>query len=89
MNTKFRSECSDRESGPTFLDFPLFQGIFQWNEPAKRFSFTAEPKFSEILTKWRAPCTDLWLWCGGESNGSCSSHVLELCNGCGTDGAFK
>ena len=48
----------------------------------KTFSFTAEPKFSEILTKWRAPCTDLWLWCGDESDGSGGSHVLELCNGC-------
>ena len=27
-NTKFRSENSNRDNGPTFLDFPLFQGIF-------------------------------------------------------------
>ena len=33
------------ENGPTFIDFPFFQGIFQWEEPKKRFPFTAEPKF--------------------------------------------
>ena len=27
---------SNRENGPTFLDFPLFLGIFQWDEPTKR-----------------------------------------------------
>ena len=37
------------------LDFPLFLGIFQWDEQKKRFPFTAEPKFPEILTKWKAP----------------------------------
>ena len=43
------------EKRPTFLDFPLFPGVsFQWDEPTKRFPFTAEPKFSEILTKWKA-----------------------------------
>ena len=43
------------ENGPTFLDFPLFPGVsFQWDEPTKRFPFTAEPKFPEILTKWKA-----------------------------------
>ena len=46
---------SDRENGATFLDFPLFLGIFQWDEPTKRASFTAGPKISEILTKWKAP----------------------------------
>ena len=43
---------SSRENGPTFLDFPLFLGIFQWDEPTKRVPFTTEP---EILTKWKAP----------------------------------
>lgn len=33
-------------------------------------------------------CTDFWWWCGGESDGSCRSHVLEGGNGCGTNGAF-
>ena len=45
---------SNRENGPTFLDFPLFLGIFQWDEPTKRVPFTAEPEISEILTKWKA-----------------------------------
>ena len=42
------------ENGPTFLDFQLFLGIFQWDEPKKRFPLTAEPKFPEIFTKWKA-----------------------------------
>ena len=46
---------SNREDGPTFLDFPLFLGIFQWDEPTKRVPFTAEPEIPEILTKWKAP----------------------------------
>ena len=46
---------SNRESGPTFLDFPLFLGIFQWDEPMKRVPFTAEPEIPEILSKWKAP----------------------------------
>ena len=46
---------SNRENGTTFLDFPLFLGIFQWNEPTKRVPFAAEPEILEILTKWNAP----------------------------------
>ena len=46
---------SSRENGTTFLDFPLFLGIFQWDEPTKRVPFTAEPEIPEILTKWKAP----------------------------------
>ena len=46
---------SNRENGTTFLDFPLFLGIFQWNEPTKRVPFAAEPEILEILTKWKAP----------------------------------
>ena len=46
---------SNRENGTTFLDFPLFLGIFQWDEPTKRVLFTAEPEIPEILTKWKAP----------------------------------
>ena len=46
---------SNRENGTTFLDFPLFLGIFQWDEPTKRVPFTAEPELPEILTKWKAP----------------------------------
>ena len=46
---------SNRENGPTFLDFPLFLGIFQWDEPTKRVPFTAKPEIPEILTKWKAP----------------------------------
>ena len=47
---------SNRENGTTFLDFPLFLGIFQWDEPTKRVPFTAEPEIPEISTKWKAPC---------------------------------
>ena len=46
---------SNREIGTTFLDFPLFLGIFQWDEPTKRVPFTVEPEIPEILTKWKAP----------------------------------
>ena len=46
---------SNRENGTTFLDFPLFLGIFQWDAPTKRVPFTAEPEIPEILTKWKAP----------------------------------
>ena len=46
---------SNRENGTTFLDFPLFLGIFQWDEPTKRVRFTAEPEIPEFLTKWKAP----------------------------------
>ena len=47
---------SNRENGPTFLDFPLFLGIFQWDEPIKRVPFTAEPEiqgFLWVICKWR------------------------------------
>ena len=50
---------SNRENGPTFLDFPLFQGIFQWDEPKKRVPFTAESEIPEILTKWKAPLVSI------------------------------
>ena len=46
---------SNRGNGTTFLDFPLFLGIFQWDEPTKRVPFTAEPEIPEILTKWKEP----------------------------------
>ena len=46
---------SNRENGPTCLDFPLFLGIFQWDEPTKRVALTAEPEIPEILAKWKAP----------------------------------
>ena len=52
---------SNRENGTTFLDFPIFLGIFQWDEPTKRVPFTAEPEILEILTKWKAPLeTTYW-----------------------------
>ena len=46
---------SNQENGPTFLRFPLFLGIFQWDKPTKCVPFTAEPEIPEILTKWKAP----------------------------------
>ena len=46
---------SNRENGTTFLDFPIFLEIFQWDEQTKRVPFTAEPKIPEILTKWKGP----------------------------------
>ena len=46
---------SNRENGTTVLDFPLFLGIFRWDEPTKGVPFPAEPEIPEILTKWKAP----------------------------------
>ena len=51
---------STRENGTTFLDFPLFLGIFQRDEPAKRVPFTAEPEIPEILSKWKAPYSSIF-----------------------------
>ena len=53
---------SNRENGTTFLDFPLFLGIFLWDEPTKRVPFTAEPEIPEILTKWKAPNISQQCW---------------------------
>ena len=44
-NMKFRSKSSNRENGPTFLDFPLFPGIFQWDEQTKCFHFLLNQNF--------------------------------------------
>ena len=52
---------SNRENGTTFSDFPLFLGIFQWDEPTKRVPFTAEPEIPEILTKWKAPMISVFV----------------------------
>ena len=38
----------NQENGATFLDFPLFLGIFQWEETMKCVPFTAELEISEI-----------------------------------------
>ena len=60
---------SNRENGTTFLDFPLFLGIFQWDEPTKRVPFTAEPEIPEILTKWKAPHISL-VWGSAQARAS-------------------
>ena len=54
MEHKIPFGNSNWENGPTFLDFPLFLGIFRWDEPTKRVPFTAEPEIPEILSKWKA-----------------------------------
>ena len=59
MEHDFPFGNSNRENEPTFLDFPLFLGIFKWDEPTKRVPFTAEPEIPEILTKWKAPIVTL------------------------------
>ena len=45
------------ENGPTFLDFPLFLGIFQWDELTKHVPVTAQTEIPEMLTKWKLPIT--------------------------------
>ena len=52
---------SNRENGTTFLDFPLFLGIFQWDEPTKRVAFTAEPEIPEILTEMESALNLLYI----------------------------
>ena len=42
-----------------FLDFPLFLGIFQWDEHTKRVPFTAEPEIPEILTNGKRSVSSL------------------------------
>ena len=64
MEHDFPFRNSNRENGTTFLDFPLFLGIFQWEEPTKRVPFTAEPEIPEILSKWKAPLVFLSLIIG-------------------------
>ena len=61
-NTTFRSEIPTGKTGPPFR-FPLFLGIFQWDEPTKRVPFTAEPEIPEILTKWKAPSVSRFVAC--------------------------
>ena len=53
---------SNRENGPAFLDFPLFLGIFQWDEPTKRVPFTTQLEIPEMLTKWKVPITIYINW---------------------------
>ena len=50
---------SNRENGPTFLDFALFLGIFQWEEPTKRVPFTAEPEIPKFWLNGKRPRTPL------------------------------
>ena len=40
----------NRENGTTFIDFPPFLGIFQWDEPTKRVPFTAEPEAVRLMS---------------------------------------
>ena len=57
------------------FDFPLFLGIFQWDEPTKRVPFAAEPEIPEILTKWKAPKSSKK--CGKK----CNVTVKVYCHG--------
>ena len=67
---------SNRENGPTFSDFPLFLGIFQWDEPTKRISFTAEPKIPEILTKGKAPTLSSHFFLYFVFGGACVTNLV-------------
>ena len=68
---------SNLENGTTFLDFPLFLGIFQWDEPTKRVPFTAEPAIPEILPKWKAPVITKFSRMGIISYPWCSAGALR------------
>ena len=66
---------SNRQNGPTFLDFPFFLGIFQWDEPTKCVPFTAEPEIPEFLTKWKALRIS---WIGQQIRRSVLTVLLSL-----------
>ena len=78
---------SNRENGTTFLDFPLFLEIFQWDEPTKRVPFTAEPEIPEILTKRKAPLDPHSLPNQGWENGAFLPFA-RLHPWCGGDGGL-
>ena len=65
---------SNRENGTTFLDFPLFLGIFQWDEPTKRVPFTAELEIPEIWLNGKRPKPPLRLL---SSPPFASTHSLQ------------
>ena len=46
---------SNRENGTTFLDFPLFLGIFQWDEPTKRVHLPPSRKFRKFWLNGKRP----------------------------------
>ena len=73
---------SNRENGTTFLDFPLFLGIFQWDEPTKRVPFTAEPEILCLVWYFKGfqgifPCSfeHLAVAYSGKDVFTSSSHV--------------
>ena len=45
-----------------FRFFPLFLGIFQWDEPTKHVPVTAQLEIPEMLTKWKVPITICINW---------------------------
>ena len=57
MEHKILFANCNRENGPTFLVFPLFLGIFQWDELTKHVPVTAQLEILEMLTKWKVPIT--------------------------------
>ena len=46
---------SHRENRPTFLDFPLFLGIFQWDEPTNVFHLPPNRKFRKFWLNGKRP----------------------------------
>ena len=55
MEQKFPVGSFHRENGTTFSEIPLFQEIFQWDEPKSRVPFTSQPEFPEFFGKWKTP----------------------------------
>ena len=62
MEHKILFANCNRENRPTFLDFPPFLGIFQWDELTKHVPVTAQPEIPEMLTKWKVPITICINW---------------------------
>ena len=46
MEQEIPFETFQPENRPTFIDFPLFQGIFQWEEPDETFSIYCRSEIS-------------------------------------------
>ena len=55
ISTDIWVDITHSKQDPTFLEVPLFPGIFQWGEPKNHFPFSTQPKFPESLPKWKAP----------------------------------
>ena len=72
--------CSDRsrwENSSTFLDFPLFPRIYQWNKLRKHFPFTAKPKFRDFCLNGKCPTFNYFQWAQQSIDWHAPQHGFE------------